>query len=110
MRLSGVLAKLGLLERIRLSPEGFNLRDMTRLTEQLIGQGVTLFTLSFHSPSLAPGHTPYVRSVEDLREFLATVSMYLGFFSKLGGRFVSPLQVYEELAGEPVVVPMANAN
>lgn len=110
MRLSGVLAKLGLLERIRLSPEGFNLRDMTRLTEQLIGQGVTLFTLSFHSPSLAPGHTPYVRSVEDLREFLATVSAYLGFFSRLGGRFVSPLQVYEELAGEPVVAPTANAN
>jgi hypothetical protein len=53
--LRGVLARLGLLERIPLTPEGVSVDD-----------AVPLLVFSFHSPSLQPGHTPYVRSEQDL--------------------------------------------
>jgi peptidoglycan/xylan/chitin deacetylase (PgdA/CDA1 family) len=103
LRLPGVLARLGLLERIRLSPEGFSLRDMIKLTEHLVERDVRLFTLSFHSPSLGPGHTPYVHSNSDLQGFIGKISSYLQYFKNaFGGRFVSPMQMYREMIDEPV--------
>ena len=92
---AGVLAKSRALQRIRLSPEGYTLSDMTELTRFLLKRGVTLFTLSFHSPSAAIGHTPYVQSQADLDAFVRTLHNYLTFFSEqLQGSFVSPNEVY----------------
>ena len=49
-RLPGVLSRLGVVERIRLSPEGFALADLQRLTHFLVDHDVRTLTLSFHSP------------------------------------------------------------
>ena len=43
---------------------------MRRLTRTLLNRGERIFTLSYHSPSLQPGNTPYVRNDRDLREVL----------------------------------------
>jgi hypothetical protein len=75
-----VLSRLRLLDRIMLSPEGFTLTEMIRLTNALLARGVRTFTLSFHSPSIEPGHTPYVRSHEDRTAFLRTLGGYFDFF------------------------------
>jgi hypothetical protein len=71
LRLGGVLARLGAVERLFLSPEGYSGRDMQRLVRALAARGVRVFTCSLHSPSVEPGHTPYVRSEEDLHSLLA---------------------------------------
>ncbi|RVU02328.1 WalW protein [Novosphingobium umbonatum] len=65
-RLRGVFARLGLLERIPLTPEGVRVDEALRATQIAIDDGLPVLVLSFHSPSLCPGHTPYVRSEEDL--------------------------------------------
>ncbi|MBF0212904.1 MAG: polysaccharide deacetylase family protein [Magnetococcales bacterium] len=94
LRLPGILARSGLLNRVRLSPEGATLPEMQHLTRFLLRQGLRLFTLSYHSPSLLPGCTPYVRHRDDLAAFLARLHNYLAFFSQqLGGRFTTPLEV-----------------
>jgi hypothetical protein len=80
LHLAGVLARLGLLERIRLSPEGITFAELKRLTNVLIRRGKRLFSLTYHSPSLMPGNTPYVRSEADLRQFLDIVERYCAFF------------------------------
>ncbi|UVO54012.1 WalW protein [Sphingomonas sp. SUN039] len=65
----GTLARTGLLARIPLTPEGVPLADALEAIEALLGEGHRLFSLSFHTPSLVPGHTPYVRDAADLATF-----------------------------------------
>ena len=94
----GFAARLGLLERIRLTPEGIDHAAHRRLTESLLAQGQRIFSLTYHSPSLEPGHTPYVRSEAELRAFLETLDRYLDyFFNELGGRPTTPMELYRAL-------------
>jgi glycosyltransferase involved in cell wall biosynthesis len=79
-RLPGLMARTGLLNRIRLSPEGSTLQEARHLTRCLVARGYRFFSISYHSPSLEPGHTPYVRNRQDLEKFLAWIEQYLEFF------------------------------
>jgi hypothetical protein len=50
-----------------------------------------VFTFSYHSSSLLPGNTPYVRSQDDLDRMLRTIEDYLGFFIEdIGGKPMRP--------------------
>jgi hypothetical protein len=96
LRVPGILSRCRALERIRLSPEGYDLSEMIRLTEALLARGVRVLTLSFHSPSLKPGCTPYVRNDRDLSHFLDTITRYLMFFfEEKRGRNLGPLEIRE---------------
>jgi hypothetical protein len=95
VRLPGVFARLGLLERIRLTPEGMDLAANMRLARSLYDQGCRIFSFTYHSPSLAPGMTPYVRSQQDLAQFLRTMDRFFAFFRReLRGRPSEPSEVY----------------
>jgi phosphatidyl-myo-inositol dimannoside synthase len=95
---AGLLARAGLLERITLSPEGSDLAAMLRLTRTLLRRGERIFTLSYHSPSLEPGNTPYVRTHRDLAVFLDRVSGFLSFFrDELGGVFLTVRELRDQL-------------
>jgi hypothetical protein len=65
-RLRGLLSYLGLLERIALTPEGVSVEEAIRGIDMAIDDGLPLLVFSFHSPSLKPGLTPYVRTDGDL--------------------------------------------
>jgi hypothetical protein len=98
LHLPGVLARLGLLERIMLTPEGLSLSDMQRLTRALLRAGHRVFALSLHSPSFMPGGTPYVRSQEELVDFLRKIEGFLNFFrTELKGHPINPLALKELL-------------
>lgn len=100
MRMGGILARSRALERIRLSPEGCSGADMVRLLRALHGAGRRLFTLTYHSPSLEPGHTPYVRSRDDLEALLGAIDQACRFFrDELGGVFLSSTRMREAMLG-----------
>ncbi|MGI4952900.1 MAG: polysaccharide deacetylase family protein [Janthinobacterium lividum] len=87
LHLGGIASRAGLLERLRLSPEGHTLPEMIRQTRAAMAQGQRLFMMTYHSSSLLPGAAPYVRDAAGLQAFLATISGYCEhFFSVLGGR------------------------
>lgn len=65
-QLGGLMSRLAMLERIALTPEGVTADEALRGIDMAVDDGLPLLVLSFHSPSLEPGHTPYVRSEEDL--------------------------------------------
>jgi len=65
-RLRGVLARMGLLERIPLTPEGVSVEEAIRGIDLAVDDGLPLLVFSFHSPSLHAGYTPYVRDEHDL--------------------------------------------
>jgi phosphatidylinositol alpha-1,6-mannosyltransferase len=96
----GLLARAGLVERITLSPEGSDLAAMCRLTRALLAGGTRVLTLSYHSPSLEPGHTPYVRNERDLAVFLDRISGFLSFFrDEIGGEFLTVAETRARLLG-----------
>lgn len=91
LKVPGILARARCLERIRLSPEGFTLEEMKRITRYLWRRGVRHFTLSFHSPSVMEGLTPYVRDVEDRQAFIRRIEDYLVFFAdEMHGEMTDP--------------------
>lgn len=67
--ISGLLARTGIIGRVPLTPEGVPLKDACEAIRCLLDDDHRLFSLSFHTPSVVPGHTPYVRDATDLRRF-----------------------------------------
>jgi hypothetical protein len=78
---------------------------MRRLTRALLHDGVRVFVFSFHSPSVMPGGTPYVRSQSDLDRFLDKCRRYFDFFMKeLNGVTMTPLEIKDALRNGDAVV------
>jgi hypothetical protein len=80
MRLVGVMAKLGILNKVVLSPEASTLDEMKALVRSSVARGLRVFSLTLHSPSADVGCTPYVRSHADLERFLARTEAFCEFF------------------------------
>ncbi len=66
---TGFFARAGLLQRIPLTPEGVTAEQTMRAIDRLLADGQRLLMFSFHSPTLAPGHTPYVRDAGEQDAF-----------------------------------------
>lgn len=85
----GLFARAGLLSRVALTPEDMPLADALEAIAVALGQGVRVLNFSFHSPSLAPGHTPYVRDAADLAVFNLWWDKVLADLDRRGVRPVS---------------------
>ena len=83
-----VLARSGLLQRIPLTPEGIPAREALEAVRVAIGEGVRVLSFAFHSPSLAPGHTPYVKDKADLAAFWHWWDKILAELDRLGAKAV----------------------
>lgn len=98
--LPAILARTGVLERLHLSPEGFSFSDNCRLTRALFNYGLRTFAFSFHSPSIRPGCTPYVRTQRQLDQLMDDCRRYFEFFmTELGGVNLTALEMKRKLAG-----------
>ncbi len=90
-RLPGLFARGRLLERIALTPEGMSHGELKRVTTAMIATGHRVFVMSYHSPSLVPGNTPYVSSARHLTAFLDRLDRYFEFFmGEIGGEPATP--------------------
>ncbi|RYY42705.1 MAG: WalW protein [Sphingomonadales bacterium] len=91
----GVASRLGMLSRVALSPEDMPLAAAQEAVRVAVGEGVRVLNFSFHSPSVEPGHTPYVRDAADLRAFFAWWDAILVLLAKLD---VAPVSLGEIVA------------
>lgn len=98
-RLRGVMARTRLLERLPLTPEGIRPAEAIRGIDAALAEGLPLLVFSFHSPSLAPGHTPYVRNAADLDAFY---DWWRQIFAHLARRGVAATSVREITASLPL--------
>jgi hypothetical protein len=100
LRVPGLLARTGLVARSALTPEGVSAEEQIRLIKSLMRRGHSFFTLTYHSPSLAPGNTPYVRSEAELEAFLGRMEKVLGAFAgEIGGEFTTLTRYRAALTG-----------
>jgi len=91
----GVAARLRLLSRVALTPEDMPLDEAMEAVRVAVGEGVRLLNFSFHSPSVEPGHTPYVRDQADLAAFH---HWWERIFALLAGLGVAPASLSEIVA------------
>ena len=73
-----------LLSRVALTPEDMPLPDALEAIAVAAGEGGRVLNFSFHSPSLVPGHTPYVRDAADLSAFYGWWEAVLGDLARRG--------------------------
>ncbi len=98
-RLPAITSRLRAFERIRLSPEDYTLAEMQRMTRAMLDDGLRIFVFSFHSPSVLPGCTPYVRDAAGLQRFLDKTRAYFEWFMRsLDGQSMTPLEIKALLA------------
>ena len=96
LHMPGIFSRIGLLNRVMLSPEGNSLAEMVRLVRDQYKDGIRIFSLAFHSPSIEPGHTPYVQSSQDLDDFLSRLRHFFDFFfGEFGGQPSTPVKIRE---------------
>ncbi len=78
------LARFGFVERIALTPEGIPAERALEAIDIAIAQQLPVLNFSFHSPSLHPGNTPYVRDAADLEHFYRWWDMVLDHLARRG--------------------------
>ena len=94
----GILSRLGIVNKVMLSPEGNAIGELKALTRSLLRRGVRTFSLTLHSPSLMPGCTPYVRTEQQLQQFLDRIKEYCSFFfGDVGGIASTPIEFRTQL-------------
>ena len=91
----GLASRLGLLSRVALTPEDMPIREALEAVRVALGEGVRLLNFSFHSPSVEPGHTPYVRDQADLAAFH---DWWERMFALLAGLGAMPASLAEIIA------------
>lgn len=72
-------SRMRLLERVPLTPEGVSVEEAIRGVDIALDDGLPVLVLSLHSPSLAPGFTPYARDaagVEAIYSWLRAIYRY----------------------------------
>ena len=77
-----VLSRLRITDTITLTPEGVTAAEQIRLIKSMLRRGNWLFVMHYHSPSLSPGHTPYVRSAKDADRFVQRIREVCRFSSR----------------------------
>lgn len=80
----GIASRLGLLTRVALTPEEMPIELALEAIRIAAGEGARMLLFSYHSPSVVPGHTPYVRDAEDLRAFRHWWQAAFGLLDQLG--------------------------
>ncbi len=88
-----VLSRTAMLERIALTPEGIPLDKALHAIDLALEAKLPVLNFSFHSPSLVAGHTPYVRSEEDLAQFYHWWSEVFAHLTRSGVRPVTMAEI-----------------
>jgi len=94
-RMRGILARLGLLERVPLTPEGVDIGAALRAIDVALADRLPVLMFSFHSPSLSPGHTPYVRDEAALEQLY---DWWRAVFAHLHNRGIAPAGLSDVIA------------
>ena len=82
-RLAGLAHRTGLLKRIDLSPELASAHDMLTVSRRLLDAGVPYLHVTWHSPTLKPGFSPYAATWADVARIYAAVEKYVEGVSRM---------------------------
>lgn len=93
-------ARSRMLSRIPLTPEGTPVRLACAAIDRALADKLPVLLLSFHSPSLAIGGSPYVRDADDLKQFYRWFDTVFNHMAKRGVRSSHLGEIYQ-MARQP---------
>lgn len=79
-----VLNKLRIVQKIWLSPEVSTAEEMIRLAQTLEASGAEMLNMVFHTSTLTPGLTPFVRTNDDRERFIRNLKGFLAYARDAG--------------------------
>ncbi len=77
LHLPGIAARIGLVRRVSLSPEFQSVAEMLTLSARLLEHGARHLHISWHTPSLKPGLSPFTATAADVDRLYATIEAYV---------------------------------
>src|SRR6266480_63101 len=77
LRLPGIAVHSGLVRRLSLSPEFQSVRDMLTLAARLLEHGARHLHISWHTPSLKPGLSPFTATAADVERLYGSIEAFL---------------------------------
>jgi hypothetical protein len=86
----GGLKRLGVLNRVCLSPEVAEVPDMIRLATAIAERGGQIVNFFFHSPTLLEGCTPFTHTASEVTGFIERIEGFLKFAKSAGFVAVTP--------------------
>ncbi|MEQ1855833.1 MAG: hypothetical protein ABL963_05130 [Longimicrobiales bacterium] len=96
--LVGPIDRLGFIAKRWLSPENSTADTMIRLAHSCVAAGQTYLQATFHSSTLLPGATPFVRTADDRAEFLHRLDGFLSWCSRSGFEFLTLSEIEARLS------------
>jgi glycosyltransferase involved in cell wall biosynthesis len=113
LRLESLAARLHLVNQFVLSPEIAGVEDMVGLSRRLLATGVRHLHVSWHSPSLRPGLSPFITTRADVERLYTGIEEYFARLQELVPiRFATVSEAAALLApgaGEPRPTPPPRA-
>lgn len=83
LRMPGIAARTGLIQRLSLSPEYESVRDMLTLSARLLESGAQHLHISWHTPSLKPGLSPFTATAADVERLYVSIAAYFEGLARL---------------------------
>ncbi len=81
LRPIGIMHHTRLLRKIWLSPEISSANDMIALSKVMLKNGIKFLNLSFHTTTLLPGKSPFVKNEEELELFYSKIDKLLAYLT-----------------------------
>jgi len=91
-----LMNKIGMLNRVCLSPETHDAPQMILLSRKMMFRGAKVLNMYFHSPSLLENCSPFVKTSSDAKYFLARIEKVIVFAKSAGMKSVTLSQLLEE--------------
>jgi hypothetical protein len=106
LRVPGIAARTGLIRRLSLSPEFQTVADMLTLSARLLESGARHLHISWHTPSLKPGLSPFTATPADVERLYASIEAYFeGLVRLTSFQFMTVSEAAAVLLSIPVAPP-----
>jgi hypothetical protein len=100
LHLVGIAARTGIVRRLTLSPELTPLADMLTLARRLLEHGARHLQLSWHTPTLVPGLSPFTKTPADVERLYGSVAGFVDGLARFTGvRFATVGEAAAALLG-----------
>ena len=83
LHLDGIASRTGFVRRLSLTPEFQSVSAMLTLSARLLEHGVRHLHVTWHTPSLMPGLSPFTRTAADVDRLYASIEAYLEVLARL---------------------------
>lgn len=77
LRLAGVASRAGIIRRLALTPENESVTDMLTLARRLLEHGARHLQLSWHTPTLLPGLSPFTNTAADVDRLYGAIAGFV---------------------------------